>query len=219
MLGDPSELWWPSSAAIALIMWRNLDAAYFFSNSALSQGKRRVGWPPSDHVTKADFEAAVDRFGEPAVKFNAAVQFLYGAAKSGTVRSRGIPLGADWPEGIRPDCWSYLELQADSMIWASRGGELVSGYGYVLHRRDDLLSTWAPDWATVRVHRAVSGQSPRGYEVKDEPLLEEMKRRIQGGETVAAAARKVADRAAGNSTLESKAKRLAKRFKSSPPSI
>lgn len=50
------------------------------------------------------------------------------------------------------------------------------------------------------------------FEMKDAPLVKKMEKLVKGGSTISAAARKFADKAAGNSTFESKTKRLMGRY-------
>jgi hypothetical protein len=119
------------------------------------------------------------------------------------------------------DLWSRLE----ALNWYDGGARDPEGNCYYsIHAADSLPKVPLPQTEVPYDHRPKSRRRPGrqkgegSYATVDLPLLEAMKALISSGEAASAeeAARQIANKAHGGGTLESKAERLARRFRSGP---
>lgn len=124
---------------------------------------------------------------------------------SGRMVAWGAKPGEPWID-IPPPDWLELDI-------APRDPARLKPYRAIRLKRDDLLKAFPKAGGPERRRGRTKGSG--SFADADLPLLEEMAALIANGKAASpdGAARLLADRAAGGGTFESKATRLAKRFR------
>jgi hypothetical protein len=206
---------WLLTACVGWILSRDLCAVLVLDRpfSPLDKIGRPAGRRERHNLLRKLARDAGNKTLENSDKaIDAAWHDLFDKLATGNVTAYGDP-GTGQIEGIPPKEF-YRFYSPDNVL-----EDWLGSYRHIAIARDEMLQYWRsqPDAIQDKPTRQ-QGASPipkAGYEVDDEPLLEEVHRLLCSREcsSVWQAALKVALRARGNSTLESKAKRLHRRYR------
>lgn len=186
---------------------------------ALGAFVRRASWAASD-------EAGSDAPKAPSVPLGDAIRSVHAAASEGKVSAIALDLEGNEVK-IEAYSWSRLEIR-NSDKWFELPIYVGGRRKYTDARfpRDEVMAVWPPQNPTVETQPVAGSEinlrtSPGkkkgqgSYAAVDEPLLDEMAALLKNLSVASPeeAAKRVASRAHGAGTIESKVERLAKRFR------
>jgi hypothetical protein len=151
----------------------------------------------------------------PAVeRYDSVVEQLKFDLQSGTKRAELQGVGGGQLSQVAPELWSSIDLK-QCVATGQLSSEQSRTIG-LIGPKWIFLTEFSNDQSVDEPRRATKQKGDGSFSGVDAPILAEMKQMIEQGEAASAqeAARKLASKAHGDGTLESKQTRLAKRYMS-----